>query len=113
MKGRRIDIIVNGKPISVLSGATVAVALMNEGISGFRESVTGETRGPLCGMGICSECRVTINDVPQQRACLCVVEHGMRIETGVGVAKERQQPVVRRRRNRRRSRRNRGGLSRR
>ena len=87
MKGRRIDVIVNGKPVSVLSGATVAAALLNEGVSRFRESVVGESRGPLCGMGICYECRVTINDVPQQRACLSVVEHGMRIETGAPVAK--------------------------
>ena len=87
MKGRRIDIIVNGKPMSVLSGATVAAALLNEGAYGFRESVLGEWRGPVCGMGICYECRVTINDVPQQRACLSVVEHGMRIETGAPVAK--------------------------
>jgi len=87
MKGRRIDIIVNGKPMSVLSGATVASALLNEGVSRFRESVAGEARGPVCGMGVCYECRVTINDVPQQRACLCVVEHGMRIETGVASAK--------------------------
>jgi len=87
MKGRRIDIIVNGKPMSVLSGATVAAALLNEGAYRFRESVVGEGRGPVCGMGICYECRVTINDVPQQRACLSVVEHGMRIETGALVAK--------------------------
>lgn len=87
MKGRRIDIIVNGKPMSVLSGATVAAALLNEGVSRFRQSVVGEARGPVCGMGICYECRVTINDVPQQRACLCVVEHGMRVETGVAGAK--------------------------
>ena len=73
--------------MSVLSGATVAAALLNEGVYGFRESVAGETRGPMCGMGVCYECRVTINDVPQQRACLCVVEHGMRIETGAAVAK--------------------------
>lgn len=87
MKGRRIDIVVNGKPMSVRSGATVAAALLNEGVYRFRESVVGEWRGPACGMGICYECRVTINDVPQQRACLSVVEHGMRIETGVPVAK--------------------------
>ena len=87
MKGRRIDIIVNGKPMSVLSGATVAAALLNEDVYRFRESVVGEWRGPVCGMGVCYECRVTINDVPQQRACLSVVEHGMRIETGAPVAK--------------------------
>lgn len=87
MKGRRIDIIVNGRPMSLLSGATVAAALLNEGVYGFRESVVGEARGPVCGMGVCYECRVTINDVPQQRACLSVVEHGMRVETGAPVAK--------------------------
>ena len=87
MKGRRIDIVVNGKPMSVPSGATVAAALLNDRVSRFRESVIGEGRGPVCGMGICYECRVTINDVPQQRACLTLVEHGMRVETGASVAK--------------------------
>ena len=87
MRGRRIDIIVNGKAMSVVSGSTVAAALLNEGVNRFRESVVGEPRGPVCGMGICYECRVTINDVPQQRACLSVVEPGMRVDTGAHVAK--------------------------
>jgi sarcosine oxidase subunit alpha len=87
MRGRRVDIIVNGKPMSVVSGSTVAAALLNERVNRFRESVVGESRGPVCGMGICYECRVTINDVPQQRACLSVVEPGMRVDTGAPVAK--------------------------
>jgi predicted molibdopterin-dependent oxidoreductase YjgC len=78
---RRFDIVVNGKAVSVRSGSTVAAALLNAGESVFRQSVTGEARGPVCGMGICYECRVTINDVAQQRACLRVVESGMRVET--------------------------------
>ena len=86
MSGRRFDIIVNGKPVSALSGATVATALLDAREYAFRQSVTGEPRGPVCGMGICYECRVTINDVPQQRACLRVVESGMRIETGASGA---------------------------
>jgi len=86
MSGKRVDIVVNGKAISVLAGATVATALLNAGESGFRQSVSGEARGPVCGMGICYECRVTIDDLPQQRACLRVAESGMRIETGVPVA---------------------------
>jgi len=87
MTGRRIDIVVNGKPTSVQAGATVAAALLNGGVYRLRESVVGEARGPVCGMGICYECRVTINDVSQQRACLSVVEPGMRVETGAPVAK--------------------------
>ena len=82
MNLRRFDITVNGKPVSVRSGSTVAAALLSVEESTFRQSVAGERRGPVCGMGICYECRVTINDVAQQRACLRVVESGMRVETG-------------------------------
>jgi predicted molibdopterin-dependent oxidoreductase YjgC len=32
-------------------------------------------------MGICQECRVTINDRLQERSCLVLVEAGMRVET--------------------------------
>ncbi|MEP7326458.1 MAG: (2Fe-2S)-binding protein [Gemmatimonadota bacterium] len=79
-----IEILANGKPIQVPPGISVAAALMSAGISDFRTSVLGEPRGPLCGMGICQECRVTINDRLQQRSCLVLVEAGMRIETGEG-----------------------------
>jgi sarcosine oxidase subunit alpha len=34
-------------------------------------------------MGICFECRVTVNGVPHRRACLETVTEGMEIETGV------------------------------
>ncbi len=76
-----IEILANGKPLQVAPGVTVAAELMNAGIAGFRTSVVGEPRGPLCGMGICQECRVTINDRLQQRSCLVLVEPGMRIES--------------------------------
>lgn len=76
-----IEIQADGKPMLVEVGTSVAAALMNAGVAGFRTSVIGEPRGPLCGMGICQECRVTINGVPQQRACLILAEPGMRIET--------------------------------
>ena len=86
MSATRLDIVLNGQTVSVRAGATVAAALLNAGEFLFRESVVGEPRGPVCGMGICYECRVTINDVPQQRSCLRVVETGMRVETGASHA---------------------------
>jgi aerobic-type carbon monoxide dehydrogenase small subunit (CoxS/CutS family) len=46
-----------------------------------RVSVTGEPRGPLCGMGICFECRVTIDGHPHCRACQTEAVEGMRIQT--------------------------------
>jgi D-hydroxyproline dehydrogenase subunit alpha len=36
----------------------------------FRTSVTGEPRAPLCGMGVCHECRVTVGGNAHQLACM-------------------------------------------
>jgi sarcosine oxidase subunit alpha len=55
--------------------------LLGLGISAFRRSVDGTPRGPLCGMGICHECRVTIDGVAHRRACLVPVSEGMHVST--------------------------------
>src|SRR4051812_18481848 len=74
---------VNGRPLDAEPRTTVAAALLNAGIVNFRRSVRGEPRAPLCAMGICHECRVTIDGVAHQRSCLVAVRNGMRIDTGV------------------------------
>jgi D-hydroxyproline dehydrogenase subunit gamma len=76
---RAIEIVVNGRTVVVDEGTTVATALLNAGVPEFRTSVSGEPRGPVCGMGICYECRVTIDGRSHQRACMTVVAHGMHV----------------------------------
>jgi sarcosine oxidase subunit alpha len=71
---------VNGSPVTVLAGSTVAVAVAIAG-QACRTSVSGEPRGPLCGMGICFECRVSINGTPHGRSCQIVCEPGMEVKT--------------------------------
>jgi hypothetical protein len=71
---------VNGKPVSVTPGATVAVAMMIAA-QPCRTSVTGEPRGPLCGMGICFECRALVNGIPHSRSCQILCEPEMDIKT--------------------------------
>ena len=77
---RQIALTVNGAAVTVPAGATVAVAMTIAGQS-CRTSVTGEPRGPLCGMGICFECRAVINGVPHCRSCLILCEPGMEVRT--------------------------------
>jgi len=77
----QIDLSVNGKKLSAQEGVTVAAALMSHGIVTFRKSASGEGRGPVCGMGICFECTVTINGRPHQRACQIIVQRGMNVTT--------------------------------
>ena len=76
----RVRLTVNGWPVEVAAGTTVAAALLNMGAAA-RASVTGERRGPFCGMGICMECRATINGVAQQPTCQRLCEPGMEVVT--------------------------------
>ena len=77
----RVTIVVDGRAIEVLQGISVAAALMENEVHAFRRSVRGESRGPLCGMGVCHECRVTIDGVAHRRACLVTVASGLDIST--------------------------------
>jgi D-hydroxyproline dehydrogenase subunit gamma len=77
---RSLAITVNGTPLAVSPGTTVAAAVLMAGAA-TRISVTGEPRAPLCGMGICFECRVTINGVPHQRSCQILCQSGMNVHT--------------------------------
>jgi D-hydroxyproline dehydrogenase subunit gamma len=71
---------VNGVLVEVAPASTVAVAAAIAAQS-CRTSVSGQPRGPLCGMGICFECRVTINGKPHCRSCQILCEPGMEVRT--------------------------------
>ncbi|HWG58959.1 MAG TPA: (2Fe-2S)-binding protein [Candidatus Acidoferrales bacterium] len=75
---REVTVRVNGRPVSVPAGASVAVAVLLAGRT-CRTSVTGEARAPLCGMGTCFECRVTINGEAQRRSCQTLCQPDMEI----------------------------------
>lgn len=76
-----IMISLNGKQLMVARGSTVAAAVLAAGHSTFRRSVSGEPRGPLCGMGICFECRLSVDGVPHVKSCQMICKSGMRINT--------------------------------
>lgn len=75
-----VTIRVNGRSVAVPLGATVAVAMAIAGTA-CRTSVSGEPRSPLCGMGICFECRVEIDGRPHQRSCQILCLPGMEVRT--------------------------------
>ena len=63
----QVSLLIDGRPITVPAGITVAAALARAGGLAIRRSRTGEPRGALCGMGICHECRAEINGVLHQQ----------------------------------------------
>jgi predicted molibdopterin-dependent oxidoreductase YjgC len=76
-----VSLTVDGMAVTVPAGAMVSTAVAMAGISGYRRSVSGEPRGPLCGMGICFECRVSIDGRPHCRSCQVVCRSGMEVRT--------------------------------
>ena len=81
----RVTLTVDGRSIEAREGDTVAAALLAAGVVVFRETpVSGAPRGPLCLMGICFECLVTIDGAGSRQACLTLVSDGMAVETQRG-----------------------------
>ncbi|MFV3306506.1 2Fe-2S iron-sulfur cluster-binding protein [Pseudomonas sp. NY15181] len=74
------DLILDGRPLRVAAGTTVAAALAQGGDGTTRTSVSGQRRAPLCGMGVCQECRVSI-DGQRRLACQTLCRDGMQVET--------------------------------
>ncbi len=76
-----IELWIDGRAVRVMPGTSVAAALrvaQGDGIA--RRSVSGEPRAPLCGMGICQECRVRI-DGRRRLACQAECTAGLVVET--------------------------------
>ncbi|HEY6991812.1 MAG TPA: (2Fe-2S)-binding protein [Bryobacteraceae bacterium] len=77
----KVTIEVNGSELPATAGMSVAAALFQAGVFRFRVSASGQPRAALCGMGICFECRVTIDGQANCRSCQIVVRDGMVIRT--------------------------------
>jgi sarcosine oxidase subunit alpha len=74
MRINLVRIRVNGREHEVPANQTIAAAVFSIDRSLFRHP-------PLCGMGICFECRLTIDGIGQQRSCQTLVRDGMEIQT--------------------------------
>ncbi|MFP2767855.1 (2Fe-2S)-binding protein [Oceanisphaera sp. KMM 10153] len=71
---------VDDQPRQIPTGYTVAAALLTLGYKANRASpVSGRPRGPYCMMGICFECLVDIDGIPNRQGCLTEVQPEMRV----------------------------------
>lgn len=62
---------------------TIASALLANGIRTLRKhEATGNPRGIYCNIGHCYECRCTVNNASNIRACLTPITDNMVIESG-------------------------------
>lgn len=98
-----VSIEVNGQAVAAVPGSSLSAALWDAGWRAFSaHPVTGDPRGPLCGMGVCQECVVWVGDSAEPivtresgavgesgpghprlvRSCLEPVRAGLRVRVG-------------------------------
>ena len=81
-----VRLTIDGEVCHVPFETTVAAAIAEHRAArglgpGFRSSVTGMPRGPLCGMGTCFECRARVDGRVLVRTCLVPCRDGMEVRT--------------------------------
>jgi predicted molibdopterin-dependent oxidoreductase YjgC len=77
---KTVSLTIEGKEIIAFEGDTVAAAMLAAGFSYTRITPEkGKRRAPYCMMGICFDCLVEINGIPNQRACQTLVQAGMQV----------------------------------
>jgi predicted molibdopterin-dependent oxidoreductase YjgC len=82
-----VTILVEGDPVEAAAGDTVAAAVLGAGISPVRTTpVSGSPRSPYCLMGVCFDCLMEIDGVPNQQSCMTPVRDGMRVRRQHGAA---------------------------
>ena len=80
-----IKVILNGETIETIDGQSVGAFLLEQGTRITRNTRFNKLpRGMFCGIGLCFDCLITINGIPNQRACVTGVEDGMAIATQDG-----------------------------
>jgi len=81
------SVMVDSQPIKARKGEPILAALIAAGIDTTRITEKFEKpRGLFCGIGLCTDCLVTVNGTPNIRSCITPVEDGMVIETDTGEA---------------------------
>lgn len=82
---QKVTIDFEGVQINVLVGETVAAAVLAAETDYTRTSViSGVHRAPYCQMGICFECLMEIDGVPNRQACMIEVREGMKVSRQYG-----------------------------
>ena len=75
---------IDGRALDVAAGTLVAAAIeLAAPARGARVSPAGARRQPLCGMGVCGECRVTVDGRAHRLGCQTLCAPGMEIRTDV------------------------------
>ena len=79
--GATVTVEFEGQFLAVPAEISVAAAVLGHTDKDHtrKSPISGEKRAPFCFMGVCHECMVEIDGIPNQQACIIEVREGMKI----------------------------------
>ena len=87
-RGQPFEIEVDGEKIPAHEGETIGAALLAAGRRTLRfTNKLQQPRGLYCGIGLCQECRMIINGIPNTQACQTLAKPGCRVKTQKNITK--------------------------
>ena len=93
--GQTVTVYVDDQPVEMHPNDTAAAAVLTSGFGyGRTTTVSNSARAPYCMMGVCFECLVEIDGVPNRQSCLIPVRDGMSIRSQEGYAALAPQEVL-------------------
>jgi len=85
----------DGCPVTYRPGQTVGAALVAAGTRSWSRSVrTRRPMGLFCGIGVCFECLLTIDGVPDVRACLAPADEAVAVRSQDGTPRRHPLPTA-------------------
>jgi D-hydroxyproline dehydrogenase subunit gamma len=84
-RGRAVALSLDGRSVTAYEGESLAALLLAEGHVATRLTGGGEPRGVFCGMGVCHDCLVVVDGIPNTRACVTWVREGLDVRRQDGV----------------------------
>lgn len=85
LERRAVTLQVQGRPITAREGDTLAIALLNAGVTPFRHTpVSAQPRAPMCLMGVCFDCLVEVDGRQNVQSCMVEVSDGMQVRLPTG-----------------------------
>lgn len=75
----------DGRPLTAPKGISLAAALLARSGDPSRETVSGAGRTAFCMMGVCFDCLVEVNGLPNTQACMVRVRDGMVVKRQIGL----------------------------
>ncbi len=80
-----VTITIEDRSVRVPSTYNVAAAVLSHSTGPTRTTpISGAPRAPYCMMGVCFDCLMEIDGIPNRQACLVPVAEGMQIRRQEG-----------------------------